>query len=130
MLTGAYRRRAHRRPPRDAPSARVSTIALIKVPVLGEVAADHDGGSGSPVIDPQVITVSTHEQHAASLVSFGRRAPTAGIADGGDHIRRLEFHVHRHGAAVRSVGMFHRISACFTHSDEQVSNRTRRGTHG
>jgi hypothetical protein len=114
----------------DAPSARVLTVALIEVPVFGEVAADHDSGSGGAVIDPKIIAAITHEQRAAFSICIARRAPAAGIAGGGDHIRQLELHVHRDSTASRCVSVLHGIVAGFTHSNEEVGDGTRRGPDG
>ena len=52
----------------------------------------------------------------------------AGVADGGEHIGNLELQMHRHGAATRSISVLNSIGARFTDSNEQVSDRTRRGT--
>jgi hypothetical protein len=83
------------------------------------------GGSGGAMIDSQIVAAVPHEQRPASsvlTVLTAGREPAACVADGGEHIRQLELHMHCHGAATRSVGMLNGIGAGFTDGDEQVGN--------
>jgi hypothetical protein len=72
------------------------------------------------MIDPQIVAAVAHELHPASSSSVltGGRAPTACIADDGEHIWQLEFHMHRHGAAIGSIGVLYGIGTGFADSDE------------
>ena len=82
------------------------------------------------MINLQIVAAVAHELRPPSSVLTTlttRREPTARIADGGEHIWRLEFHVHCHGTATRPVSVLHDIGTGFTDSDEQVSDRARRG---
>jgi hypothetical protein len=85
------------------------------------------------MIDTQIVAAVSHELRPASsvltssVVTAGR-APSACIADGGEHIRQLELQMHTHGTATRSIGVFNGVGARFTDGDEQVSDGSRGGT--
>ncbi len=52
-------------------------------------------------------------------------APTAHTTDSDQYIGQLELHMHRHGAAARSVGVLHGVVGGFPDRDEQIGYRSR-----